>query len=1103
MSNAIERIVAHPANNAIIMSLLNEIPVIGTFLIEWHKNIQEEKKDGAINDISEFLKQLNDSDEQTYNATCALIDASKQSLQNDEYIIKKLIAMHSKLKNQSLAILESINKQGVENKKDSNEIKIMLKQLLESPNDNSETANTNESNFSLDDYIIHVEKSNHTTYGDETKTLSEYYVQQKMIRVNHTKWNLECFEDNPRQRVIFEFDDFFMNQDECYAIIGAPFGIGKTVLSQSTVSKYASKYKNSQSNWIPILATLRHGIDKIYLQYNLNDMLKLICASIGDHNIFLVLDGLDEYPNDSKNLLDEIREYQRKYPRLKKIIATSRLESRPPLNLFNRHIRLLPFSDLQVNQFFKKYLGDNKYTYAKLDAMGLQTNEITNPLFCWMIAYSDLKNQLDLKFNKTWSSNMQKTLLYMSFIKNLLHGKFFSEVQKHDENWDKHYGSEKMLLRKIAAIKSIHLSKLDKNILIQELKEYQTDLHDDEEIVKRLQPILSSYFHLERDPYQGELIEFLHRSFYEYLLAEYYIECILENKLFRLNVGIPSNATIMFLDGLLEILIAPKLEFTRHRSDFLYVFRYFDGHKLQTFDDNDFDKAKDTIIQNVVKLINNNELFVRNIFKSDEKWLSIKMDESDFKNANIHQWLALFILNKFQISEKIQKNRLENIVRTTSKQTPYYMKIFTCNKNMIGCDFNGVDFSNADLSHSDLSESELEYADLRGVSFEGSVLKNARLSHARFGDLEKTSVSNLNGACLVNADLSYADLSHTSLKNANLTGADLSHANLYGVDFTNAILKNADLSNAFLRKAIIKNTKFDDKSNLTSCDFTAAKIFRNQNFSGADLSHSKFKGVLLTVPILKQLVLSRVDLRNTIFHSVDLSSFNFYNADLSGTSFRWATLEKTVFSMCDLSHADFSFAKMTNTKFNNTKLDNALFVKASIKNVDFSNLSLKSAFMEYAIIKDVNFSNAILSKSKMSRLKIKKGITWKNSELTDTDFQFTDLSNQDLSNTIMSGANLAGANLNGTDLSDTNLTRIKLSGVFYETKQLLQISKSDVKVNKGTKINDVKFMIQVVDKKSRKSFKDLTKKSKISIGKKFEKIIIRDNPQLSDRFNLN
>ena len=44
-----------------------------------------------------------------------------------------------------------------------------------------------------------------------------------------------------------------------------------------------------------------------------------------------------------------------------------------------------------------------------------------------MMAYSDLKNQLDLKFNKTWSSNMQKTLLYMSFIKNLLHGKFFDE----------------------------------------------------------------------------------------------------------------------------------------------------------------------------------------------------------------------------------------------------------------------------------------------------------------------------------------------------------------------------------------------------------------------------------------------------------------------------------------------------------------------------------------------------------------------------------------------------------------------------------------------------------------------------------------------------
>ena len=1104
MSTAIERITAHPANNAITMSLLSEIPVIGTFLVEWHKNIQEEKKDEAINDILKFLEQLNDSNEQTCNTTCALIDVGQQSLQNDEYIIKKLIAAHSKFENQSLAISEQINELRAESKEDNNKLIIMLEQLLGSSNDNSEIVNINKSDFSLDDYIIHVEKSNHTTYGDETKALSEYYVQQKMIRVKHTEeWNLECFEDNPRKQTFFEFDDFFGNQDECYAIIGAPFGIGKTVLSQSTVSEYASKYKNSQSNWIPILVTLRYGTDKVYLQYNLNDMLGLICDGIDDHNIFLVLDGLDEYPNDPKDLLSEILKYQRKYPRLKKIIATSRLESRPPLNLFDRHIRLLPFSDSQVNQFFTKYLGNNKYTYASLDAMGLQANEITNPLFCWMMAYSDLKNQLDLKFNKTWSSNMQKTLLYMSFIKNLLHGKFFDEEKKHDENWDRHYSSEKTFLRKIAAIKSMHLLKLDKKILIQELSKYQTDSYDQKKIVERLRPILSSYFSVKRDFYQDELIEFLHRSFHEYLLAEYYIECILENNLFRLNVGTPSNATIVFLDGLLEILIAPELKFTRHRSDFLSVFRYFDGHEFQTFDDRDFDKAKDTIIQNAIKLVNNNELVVRNICKPNERWLSIKMDESDFESANIHQWLALFILNKFQMSEKIQKDRLENIVRTTSKQIPYYMKIFTYNKNMIECNFNGVDFSNADLSYSDLSKSELEYADLRGVSFEGSVLKTARLSHARFGDLEKTSVSNLDGACLVNADLSYADLSHASLKNANLTGANLSHANLYGVDFTNAILKNADLSNAFLGKAIIKNTKFDEKSNLTSCDFTEAKIFRNQNFLGADLSHSKFEGVLLTVPILKQLVLSRVDLRYAIFKSVDLSSFSFDNVDLSGTNFRRATLEKIVFSMCDLSHADFSFAKMTNTEFNNTKLDSALFVKASIENVDFSNLSLKSVFMESATIKNVNFSNTVLSKSNMSRLKIKKGITWKNSDLTDTDFQFTDLSKQDLSNIVMSGANLAGANLNGTDLSDTDLTRIKLGGVFDEIKQLLQISQSNVKVNKGTKIDYVKFMIQVVDRKSRKSFEDLSKKSKISIGKEFKKIIIRDNPKLSDRFSLN
>jgi hypothetical protein len=49
----------------------------------------------------------------------------------------------------------------------------------------------------------------------------------------------------------------------------------------------------------------------------------------------------------------------------------------------------------------------------------------------------------------------------------------------------------------------------------------------------------------------------LHKSFQEYLLAENYIESILLNKGFRLNIGKPSELTIEFLPGLISMINDP------------------------------------------------------------------------------------------------------------------------------------------------------------------------------------------------------------------------------------------------------------------------------------------------------------------------------------------------------------------------------------------------------------------------------------------------------------------------------------------------------------------------------------------------------------------
>ena len=53
---------------------------------------------------------------------------------------------------------------------------------------------------------------------------------------------------------------------------------------------------------------------------------------------------------------------------------------------------------------------------------------------------------------------------------------------------------------------------------------------------------------------KGIKIEFIHTSFKDYLLAEYYIESILENKIYKLNIGTPSEESILFVSGLVDLL---------------------------------------------------------------------------------------------------------------------------------------------------------------------------------------------------------------------------------------------------------------------------------------------------------------------------------------------------------------------------------------------------------------------------------------------------------------------------------------------------------------------------------------------------------------------
>lgn len=123
------------------------------------------------------------------------------------------------------------------------------------------------------------------------------------------------------------------------------------------------------------------------------------------------------------------------------------------------------------------------------------------------------------------------------------------------------------ILRKIAALRQMH-GLLTKSMIIRGLENYGISYHE-RTLKDVLDPILTSYFYLQSTTALDMPMDFIHKSFGEYFLAEYYLESILNNKGYYLNVGIPSQETISFLDGLLELLSENKNENLKEYANIL------------------------------------------------------------------------------------------------------------------------------------------------------------------------------------------------------------------------------------------------------------------------------------------------------------------------------------------------------------------------------------------------------------------------------------------------------------------------------------------------------------------------------------------------------
>ena len=133
-------------------------------------------------------------------------------------------------------------------------------------------------------------------------------------------------------------------------------------------------------------------------------------------------------------------------------------------------------------------------------------------------------------------------------------------------------------------------------------------------------------------------ISFLHKSFIEHLLAEYYIDSVTlpyEIGKYYLNIGMPSEETLGHLQGLLSFIENTSGSFKKQIETFADSL-----HRSQS-------DLKQVIIDNAKRIFEAEEIILQKD-KLDRDgngiWLSLTVPPYKYSHLWIHRWLSLYIL---------------------------------------------------------------------------------------------------------------------------------------------------------------------------------------------------------------------------------------------------------------------------------------------------------------------------------------------------------------------------------------------------------------------------------------------------------------------------
>lgn len=530
-------------------------------------------------------------------------------------------------------------------------------------------------------------------------------------------------------------ENFWGGAEHSMLLLGTP-GMGKT----SIIACLAEHYKDDD--------------DMLFLRFrDLNvdhtdgiNLLESVCRATGcDNRVLsgkkLIIDGFDEwrYAGDKQRLL---REYMLNIMDFDdvQVLITSRYNYIDLQDVeFEQVIGLLPFSRKKIGMFYQLLCG------AELP----EDTEIRNQevLGIPVILYMALSIDADI------TAEMSKCRLYEKIF--ALNGGIFDRFKikgqraYEDGSHPVQYAKQeiKRILRKLAFELFQGNGESIKNKDYEKL--VQNDIGKSEQIVYDF-PVKNA---LE----DNGSIEFVHKSIYEYFVAEYMFE--------EIRNGLQSeNKEIMA--GIFGDLLG-----SAEVTDEIYVFlEHLISQSEKTYDWH----------------------FIYSVFLLMlERGMTCFASTAGDINVIVRE--RRIFINMLKIIHIDHEGKIQ-IGKALESEFACYIKLsdwFTC-LNLSSFGLHDICLSRVSLRRADLREADLRGADLDRADLGGAKLQKACLVEAGLSGTD-LSGADLSGADLSGADLSGADLRAALLNGAYLIGADLSGACLDGAEVAGADFGGADL----------------------------------------------------------------------------------------------------------------------------------------------------------------------------------------------------------------------------------------------------------------------------------------------------------------------